>query len=323
MPEVIRRSERKMTAGLKEQDIYDLIIIGAGPAGMSAGIYAARKLLKTLLISKNVGGQVTDAWEIDNYLGFSQVDPAGLIKKFNEHVEKFSIEKIIARHVASLQINDDIKSVTTDDGKTYYAKTLIIATGKRPRKLGLPEEKKLGGKGVAYCATCDAPLFAGADVAVAGGGNSALEAAMDLIKIANSVHIVSITPLTGDPIYQDKLRSSDKVTIYTEHEIVKLVGDTVLEGLEIRSLKTGETKRLDVEGLFVEIGLLPNSDIVKGMLNLNQYGEIVVDYKCHTGFPGVFACGDVTNVPFKQVIVAAGEGAKAALAAYEYLISGN
>ncbi|RLB10071.1 MAG: thioredoxin-disulfide reductase [Deltaproteobacteria bacterium] len=323
MPEVIRRSERKMTAGLKEQDIYDLIIIGAGPAGMSAGIYAARKLLKTLLISKNVGGQVTDAWEIDNYLGFSQVDPAGLIKKFNEHVEKFSIEKIIARHVASLQINDDIKSVTTDDGKTYYAKTLIIATGKRPRKLGLPEEKKLGGKGVAYCATCDAPLFAGADVAVAGGGNSALGAAMDLIKIANSVHIVSITPLTGDPIYQDKLRSSDKVTIYTEHEIVKLVGDTVLEGLEIRSLKTGETKRLDVEGLFVEIGLLPNSDIVKGMLNLNQYGEIVVDYKCHTGFPGVFACGDVTNVPFKQVIVAAGEGAKAALAAYEYLISGN
>ena len=323
MPEVIRRSERKMTAGLKEQNIYDLIIIGAGPAGMSAGIYAARKLLKTLLISKNVGGQVTDAWEIDNYLGFSQVDPAGLIKKFNEHVEKFSIEKIIARHVASLQINDDIKSVTTDDGKTYYAKTLIIATGKRPRKLGLPEEKKLGGKGVAYCATCDAPLFAGADVAVAGGGNSALEAAMDLIKIANSVHIVSITPLTGDPIYQDKLRSSDKVTIYTEHEIVKLVGDTVLEGLEIRSLKTGETKRLDVEGLFVEIGLLPNSDIVKGMLNLNQYGEIVVDYKCHTGFPGVFACGDVTNVPFKQVIVAAGEGAKAALAAYEYLISGN
>ncbi|HDM79123.1 MAG TPA: FAD-binding protein [Deltaproteobacteria bacterium] len=323
MPEVIRRSERKMTAGLKEQDIYDLIIIGAGPAGMSAGIYAARKLLKTLLISKNVGGQVTDAWEIDNYLGFSQVDPAGLIKKFNEHVEKFSIEKIIARHVASLQINDDIKSVTTDDGKTYYAKTLIIATGKRPRKLGLPEEEKLGGKGVAYCATCDAPLFAGADVAVAGGGNSALEAAMDLIKIANSVHIVSITPLTGDPIYQDKLRSSDKVTIYTEHEIVKLVGDTVLEGLEIRSLKTGETKRLDVEGLFVEIGLLPNSDIVKGMLNLNQYGEIVVDYKCHTGFPGVFACGDVTNVPFKQVIVAAGEGAKAALAAYEYLISGN
>jgi len=323
MPEVIRQSERKMTAGLKEQNIYDLIIIGAGPAGMSAGIYAARKLLKTLLISKNVGGQVTDAWEIDNYLGFSQVDPAGLIKKFNEHVEKFSIEKIIARHVASLQINDDIKSVTTDDGKTYYAKTLIIATGKRPRKLGLPEEKKLGGKGVAYCATCDAPLFAGADVAVAGGGNSALEAAMDLIKIANSVHIVSITPLTGDPIYQDKLRSSDKVTIYTEHEIVKLVGDTVLEGLEIRSLKTGETKRLDVEGLFVEIGLLPNSDIVKGMLNLNQYGEIVVDYKCHTGFPGVFACGDVTNVPFKQVIVAAGEGAKAALAAYEYLISGN
>ena len=323
MPEVIRRSERKMTAGLKEQNIYDLIIIGAGPAGMSAGIYAARKLLKTLLISKNVGGQVTDAWEIDNYLGFSQVDPAGLIKKFNEHVEKFSIEKIIARHVASLQINDDIKSVTTDDGKTYYAKTLIIATGKRPRKLGLPEEKKLGGKGVAYCATCDAPLFAGADVAVAGGGNSALGAAMDLIKIANSVHIVSITPLTGDPIYQDKLRSSDKVTIYTEHEIVKLLGDTVLEGLEIRSLKTGETKRLDVEGLFVEIGLLPNSDIVKGMLNLNQYGEIVVDYKCHTGFPGVFACGDVTNVPFKQVIVAAGEGAKAALAAYEYLISGN
>ncbi len=310
-----------MTRSGNERDIYDVIIIGAGPAGMSGAIYAARKLLKTLLISKNVGGQVTDAWEIDNYLGFSQVDPAGLIKKFNEHVEKFGLERIIGKEVTSLDLAGEVKSVTTSDGSTFLSRTVIIATGKRPRKLGLPEEKKLGGKGIAYCATCDAPLFADADVAVAGGGNSALEAALDLIKIANSVSIVSLTPLTGDPIYQDKLQNSDKVTIYTEYEITKLLGEKVLEGVEIRSLKTGKVERLAVEGLFVEIGLIPNSDIVKDKLNLNKLGEIVVDYKCHTEIPGVFACGDVTNVPFKQVIVAAGEGAKAALAAYEYLIS--
>lgn len=310
-----------MAGGGTKEDIYDTVIIGAGPAGMSAAIYTARKLMKTLLISNNIGGQVTDAWEIDNYLGFSQVDPAGLIKKFNEHVEKFGIERMIGRKVVSLEYGDELKKVTTDDGRSFLTKTLIIATGKRPRKLGLPEEKRLSGKGVAYCATCDAPLFEGADVAVAGGGNSALEAALDLNKIARSVHIVSITPLTGDPIYRDKLKDSSKVTIYTEYEIIKLVGENVLEGVEIRSLKTGEVKLLPVEGLFVEIGLLPNSDIVKDILNLNEHREVVVDYKCHTGIPGIFACGDVTNVPFKQVIVAAGEGAKAALAAYEYLIS--
>ncbi len=310
-----------MTRGNKKENVYDTIIVGAGPAGMSAAIYTARKLLKTLLISKTVGGQVMDAWEIDNYLGFSQVDPAGLIKKFNEHVDKFGIERLIGREVVSVEFGDELKSISTDDGRTFLTKTIIIATGKRPRKLGLPEEKKLSGRGVAYCATCDAPLFAGADVAVAGGGNSALEAALDLDKIAKSVHIVSLTPLTGDPIYQDKLKDSHKVSIYTEHEITRLLGENVLEGIEIRSIKTGDLKTLPVEGLFVEIGLLPNSDIVKDVLNLNQYGEIVIDYKCHTGVPGIFACGDVTNVPFKQVIVAAGEGAKAALAAYEYLIS--
>ncbi len=305
----------------EEQQIYDVIIIGAGPAGMSAAVYTARKLLKTLLISKNVGGQVTDAWEIDNYLGFSQVDPAGLIRKFDEHVKRFGIEQKVGREVTFVDLKDEIKSVTTDDGNTFRTKSLIIATGKRPRKLGLSDEKRFSGRGVTYCATCDALLFADVDVAVAGGGNSALEAALDLVKIARSVHIVSLANLTGDPIYQDKLNGSDKVAVYTGHEIIRLLGDTVLKGIEIRSLKTGEKKTLHVEGLFVEIGLIPNSNMVRGVLNLNQFGEIVIDYKCHTEVPGVFACGDVTNVPFKQVIVAAGEGAKAALAAYEYLIS--
>lgn len=301
--------------------VYDLIIIGAGPAGMSAAIYASRKLLKTLLISKNVGGQVTDAWEIDNYLGFSQIEPAQLVKKFNEHVDRFSIEKLIGKEAVHLDLHGRIKTVVTDTGEKFFSKTLIIAMGKRPRKLNVPGEKRLGGKGVAYCATCDAPLFADANVAVAGGGNSALEATIDLIKIARKIYVISITPLTADPVYQQQVKSSSKVTLLTEYEVTQLLGESVLEGVEIRSLKTGVKKTLDVEGIFVEIGLLPNSDLVIDTLETNSIGEIVVDNQCHTGVAGVFACGDVTNVPFKQVVVAAGEGAKSALAAYNYLIT--
>lgn len=301
--------------------LYDVIIIGGGPAGLSAAIYAARKVLKTILISKNIGGQVADTYEIENFLGFSEIETADLIAKFDEHVDRYGIEKLVGTDVNSIELAGKIKKVTDGNGKTYFSKTVIIATGKRPRPLNVSGEKELIGRGVAYCSTCDAPLFAGADVAVIGGGNSALEAAIDLDKVANKVYMVSLTPLTGDQIVQDKVRNSSKVTIYTEYDTNRIIGTSAVEGLEIKSLATGEVSVLDVEGVFIEIGLLPNSDLVIGTLETNRQGEIVTDNMCRTGISGVFACGDVTSVPFKQVIIAAGEGAKAALSASDYLIN--
>ncbi len=301
--------------------LYDVIIIGGGPAGLSAAIYAARKVLKTLLVSKDIGGQVTWTYDVDNYLGFSQIDTADLIAKFEEHVQKYGVEKLVEVEVKALELTGKIKKVVTGTGETYLGKTIIIATGKRPRPLGVPGEKELIGMGVTYCSTCDAPLFADLDVAVAGGGNSALEAVIDLMKVARKVYMVSLTPLTGDRILQDKVVSSPKVEVFTEHEILRIVGDSAVEGLEIKSLTTGEAKRLSVAGIIVEIGLLPNSGLVVDTLQTNRIGEIVIDSRCGTGVSGVFACGDVTDVPYKQVIVAAGEGAKAALSAYDYIIN--
>ncbi len=301
--------------------LYDVIIIGGGPAGLSAAIYAARKVLKTLLVSKDIGGQVTWTYDVDNYLGFSQIETADLIAKFEEHVQKYGVERLVGVQVKALELTEKTKKVITGKGETYLTKTIIIATGKRPRPLGVPGEKELIGMGVTYCSTCDAPLFADLDVAVAGGGNSALEAVIDLMKVARKVYMVSLTPLTGDQMLQDKVVSSPKVEVFTEHEILRIVGDSGVEGLEIKSLRTGEARKLNVAGIIVEIGLLPNSGLVVDTVQTNRVGEIVIDSRCGTGVSGVFACGDVTDVPFKQVIVAAGEGAKAALSAYDYIIN--
>jgi len=301
--------------------VYDMIIVGAGPAGLSAAIYAARKVLKTLVVSEDMGGQVAWTYDVDNYLGFSQIETADLIAKFEEHVEKYGVEKLIGVKVKALDLTGKTKKVITSDDKAYLARTVLIATGKHPRRLNVPGEKEFVGMGVAYCSTCDAPLFADLDVAVAGGGNSALGTAIDLIKVARKVYVVSLTPLTGDPIFQDQVLGSAKVEVFTEYKILRIVGDSAVTGLEMESLKTGEARTLDVQGVFVEIGLLPNSELVVDTLETNRIGEIVIDSRCHTGVAGVFACGDVTDVPYKQVIVAAGEGAKAALAAYDYIIS--
>ncbi len=301
--------------------IYDVIIIGGGPAGLSAAVYASRKVMKTLLVSKDIGGQVTWTYDVDNYLGFSQVETSDLIAKFEDHVKRYDVEKLVGDEVKALELTGKIKKVFTADGKTVLAKTIVFATGKRPRTLDVPGEKEFLGMGVTYCSTCDAPLFADLDVAVAGGGNSALEAAIDLMKVARKVYLVSLTPLTGDQILQDKVTGSAKVEVFTEHEFLKIVGDTTVQGIEIRPLNGPEFKKIDVAGIIVEIGLLPNSELVLDTLETNRLGEIVIDSRCRTGVSGVFAAGDVTDVPFKQVIVAAGEGAKAALSAYDYILN--
>lgn len=301
--------------------LYDVIILGAGPAGLSAAIYAIRKLLRTLIISKDVGGQVTWTSDVDNYLGFSQVNAAELVSKFESHVKKFDVETIIGRSITAVDPTGRVKRVVVDDGRVFYGKTLIVATGGGHKLLDIPGEKELQAKGVSYCSTCDAPLYEDAEVAVIGGGNSALEAVIDLMNIARRIYIVSISPLLGDPVYRDKVLASEKVIVFPQHQPTRILGESFVEGIEFRCLVTGKVKTLNVEGVFVEIGTMPNSSLFIDTLASNRNGEILVDLECRTGVAGVFACGDVTNVPFKQVVVAVGEGAKAALSAYNYLIN--
>ncbi|SFM86729.1 FAD-dependent oxidoreductase [Thermodesulforhabdus norvegica] len=304
------------------EELFDVIILGAGPAGLSAAIYTARKLMKTLVISKNIGGQITWTFDIENYPGFSQVNAAELIEKFRSHVERYGVTLEVGKEVISADLTGRVKRVVLEDGRSFYGKTLIIATGSRHKVLNVPGEKELVGRGLSYCSTCDAPLFADSRVAVVGGGNSALEAVLDLAPIAEKLYLISLTPLTADPLLQEKVKALKKpVDMYLKYKTVRIIGDSEVRGIEIMSLDDGSTKVLDVDGVFVEIGLMPNSALFVDVLATNERGEIIIDEQCRTGVAGVFACGDVTHVPFKQIVVAAGEGAKAALAAYHYLMN--
>jgi len=299
--------------------MYDLMIIGGGPAGMTAAVYAARKKMNALLLSKDVGGQVNWTLGIENYMGYQLIEGPELIKKFEEQVKQFPIDMKVGEGISGLSRISGGFEAKTDGGETYQAKAAIVVTGKRPRPLGVPGEEKLRGRGVTYCATCDGPLFAGMKVAVIGGGNSALEAVDDVVKVAEHVYLVSLTPLTGDQVLVDRVKGASNLTMFLEHEVVAITGENLVDGIKIRDLKTKKERELEVGGVFIEIGLMPNSDLVKGVATLNRIGELEVNCKNETNIPGLFAAGDVTNVPEKQIVVAAGEGAKAALQAHRYL----
>jgi len=299
--------------------MYDLLIIGGGPAGLTAAVYAARKKLNTLLLSKDLGGQPNWTTGVENYMGYQFIEGSELMQKFEEQVKQFPVELKIGQSISRISRANGIFEAITEKGEKYQAKTAIIATGKRPRPLNVPGEQKFIGRGVTYCAICDGPLFSGYKVAVIGGGNSALEAADDMVKIAEHVYLISTTPLTGDPILIDKARNASNLTMFLEHEVLEIKGDNQVSGIIIRDLKTKETKDLEVGGILVEIGLIPNSDLAKGLTNLNKQGEIEVSCANETNIPGLFAAGDITNAPEKQIVVAAGEGAKAALQAHRYL----
>ncbi len=299
--------------------MYDLVIIGGGPSGLTAAVYAARKKVTTLLVSKDLGGQPNWTSGVENYMGYQFIEGSELMQKFEEQVKQFPVELKIGEGISRVSRLDGGFELITERGEKYQAKTVIIATGKRPRSLNVPGEQQLIGRGVTYCAICDGPLFSGDKVAVIGGGNSALEAADDMIKIAEHVYLVSLTPLTGDPILIDKVKKAANLTMFLEHEVMEIKGDNVVKGIQIRDLKTREVKALEVGGILIEIGLIPNSDLVKGLANLNKQGEIEVNCANETNIAGLFAAGDVTNAPEKQIVVAAGEGAKAALRAHHYL----
>ena len=299
--------------------MHDLMIVGGGPAGLAASVYAARKQLKTLLISADIGGQINTTLGIENYLGYQFIEGPELINKFQTQVSQFPIDQKIGEKISRLDKIDEGFEAILEIGDKYQAKAAIFATGKSPRKLNVPGEKELTGRGVTYCAICDGPVFAGQRVVVVGGGNSALEAALDMVKIAEHVDLVSLTPLTGDSILVERLATARNLSLFTEHQTEEIKGQDLVAGVLIKDLKSGEKKVLDVTGVFIEIGLVPNSGAAKGLVELNKWGEVPVTPACETTVPGLYAAGDVTDVPEKQIIVAAGEGAKAALQAHRYL----
>jgi len=299
--------------------MYDVVIIGAGPAGMTAAVYCARKKLSTLLLSKDVGGQTLWTNDIENYMGYQFIEGPELVEKFEQQVRQFPIDVKIEEDVVGLTKAQEGFEVLTANGGTYQGKATIIASGKRPRSLGVPGEERLRGRGVTYCATCDGPLYEGLKVAVVGGGNSAAEAVLDMLKIAAHVYMVSLTPLTCDQLLVERFKENPTLTVYAEHVTQEVLGDPSVSGIRIKDLKSGEERILEVSGIFVEIGLVPNSDFVKDLVKRNGLGEIEISCAGETAVPGLFAAGDVTNVPEKQIVVAAGEGAKAALQAYRFL----
>lgn len=305
---------------MPEKTNYDLIILGAGPAGMTAVVYAARKQLDALVISDDVGGQAMWSSGIENYLGFMLVTGADLVQKFEEHVRKFDVpqEYTCAKRVSA---TDGVFHVDTDDDRTFYARALVVATGKSPRLLDVPGEKEFMGRGVVYCATCDGPLFAGKTVAVVGGGNSGLDATVQLMKTCPKVYLIDAeSSLRADEIMIEQVRAAHNVEILSRTSVREIFGDGFVNAIGVEDADTHASRRIDVEGVFVEVGLAPNSGCVKDLLRLNHLGEIPVDCAARTGTPGLYAAGDVTDVPEKQIIIAAGDGAKAALGAYSYIV---
>ncbi len=296
--------------------VYDLIILGAGPAGITASIYAARKRLDFLTISLDIGGQAAWSGDIENYTGYQFISGPELTLKFEEHLKNFDIQLNLPERAEKIsKENNLIKTIT--DKQTYLSKTLIIATGKKPKRLNVPGEEEFKNRGVSYCATCDAPLFKNKNVAIIGGGNSALDAALQLLKISPKIYIINIAAeLTGDAVMQEKIKNSNKVEIWNNSRLLRIYGERFVKGVELE--REGQIHHLKIEGVFIEAGLIPNSNLSEE-INKNELGEIVVDCNNCTNVEGIFAAGDVTNVAEKQIIVACGEGAKASLSAFRYL----
>jgi len=301
--------------------VYDVAIVGAGPAGLSAAVYAVRKNLSTILIAFDLGGQLGTTYEVANYLGFQMITGPDLVQKFYDHAEQYGIEKLIGEKVTSIQVDGRVRIIKTASGRSISAKTIIITTGAQKRKLNIPGEKELAGKGVVYCSTCDGPLFKDLAIAIVGGGNSALEAAIEMNGVAKKVYLVSRGEWTGDEILQDKVAAAKGVEALKHCQPMEIHGKERVEGLTVKNLQTEELYRLEVQGVFIEIGLFPQTDFALDLVETNERGEIKVDRHGQTGVRGIFAAGDATDSRDKQIVIAAGEGAKAALAAFAYLVA--
>lgn len=311
--------------------MYDLIIIGGGPAGAAAAVYAGRKKLKTLLITEEWGGQSIVSSSIENWIGIKSISGFDLAKALEDHVraqegieiispDKVSEVKVVSPPSAGQAVLYEVK---TEKGGVYQAKALIVVSGGRRRRLGVPGEDKFDGRGVAYCSTCDAPIFKGKTVAVVGAGNAGLEAVIDLFPYADKIYLINRkSELMGDPLTQEEIKKSSKVTIINNAETQEITGDKFVTGLSYLDTTDNQIKKLEVGGVFVEIGSVPNSEFMKRLVEMNAASEIIVDHKTGaTSRAGIFAAGDVTDEIYKQNNISAGDGVAAALSAYNYLLN--
>ncbi|HUT38039.1 MAG TPA: FAD-dependent oxidoreductase [Methanoregula sp.] len=299
-------------------EIYDVLIVGAGPAGLTAGVYCARKMLNTIIISENIGGQALQSWAIENYMGYRMITGEDLMKKFEDQVSTLNMRVELDR-IVGISKEDDIFTSRTISENTIKAKTVILAQGNRPKKLGVANEEQFLGRGLSICSTCDGPLYKGKKVAVVGGGNSALQTAVEMSEIAQSVNLIVRSGIKADPIYVKMLESNKNIIVHLNTKVTAIHGNKFLSAITIRN-ESGVEQNIDLDGVFIEIGWLPNTDILDGFVALNDKKEIIIDINCHTSMAGVFAAGDVTSVNGKQIIIAAGDGAKAALEAHDYLM---
>lgn len=315
-------SAQKDATKLNAKEEFDVLIIGGGPAGASAAIYAARKGIRTGVVTERFGGQVMDTLGIENFISVKKTQGPKLVQALEEHVKDYEVDIMNLQRVNALRKTDKNIEVELTNGAILKSKSVIISTGAHWREMNVPGEKEYRGKGVAYCPHCDGPLFKGKRVAVIGGGNSGVEAAIDLAGVVSHVTLIEFdTKLRADAVLQNKLTSLPNVTIITNALTKEALGDgNKVNALryEDRASKTETT--LALEGIFVQIGLLPNTDWLKDKIDLSPRGEIIIDHKGETSIPGVFAAGDCTTVPYKQIIIAMGEGAKASLSAFDYLI---
>jgi len=299
---------------------YDVLVIGGGPAGASAAVYAARKGIRTAIVAERFGGQVMDTMGIENLIGTKYTEGPKLVAQLEEHVKEYAVDVFNLQRAKRIEKNGQIK-VELESGATLKSKTVIVATGARWRNLGVPGEEEFKNRGVAYCPHCDGPLFKGKHVAVIGGGNSGVEAAIDLAGIVGHVTVFEFMPkLKADAVLQDRLRSLPNVTIHTNVQVAEITGLDRVNGIAYVERDTDVKQHLALEGVFIQIGLVPNTDWLEGAVDRTRYGEIITDGHGATTMPGVFAAGDCTNEPYKQIIIAMGSGATAALGAFDYMI---
>lgn len=298
---------------------YDVLVVGGGPSGASAAIYSARKGLKVALVAESVGGQVKETVAIENLTSVPHTTGAQLTGSLRTHITDYPIDVFENRRIEKAELQDKVKSITAVGGEVFTAPAVIIATGAGWRRLGVEGEAEYIGRGVAFCPHCDGPLFADKHVAVIGGGNSGIEAAIDLAGICSKVTVLEfLDTLRADQVLQDKARSLSNVEIFTSSQTTKVLGNgSKVVGLEVKDRLTDEVRHIDLDGIFVQIGLSANSQPFSSQLETTRIGEIVIDTHCRTSLPGVYAAGDVSSVPYKQIIIAMGEGAKAALTAFD------
>ena len=301
--------------------LYDVAIVGGGPAGLAAAMYATRKNLSTIVVAMDIGGQLGTTRDIANYPGYELITGPDLVQKFFAQASQYGNEQLIGEQVVGVRIDGRSKVLELESSREVAARTLVIASGVQKRHIQIPGEKELAGRGVVYCSTCDGPLFTRLDIAVVGGGNSALEAALEMDGIARRVYLVARSGLAGDQVLEDKIATASGVEVLAHHEPVEIHGADGVEALTVLDRETGTTAKLAVQGVFVEIGLFPNTGFALDLVDTNERGEIVVDSHCRTGVRGVFAAGDCTDTHDKQIVISVGEGAKAALAAFEYLVA--